>query len=138
MGGAGRRARTRMAPLCPERARGTLPRWGLIFRLESPRLAKLNGLRSRPERKKRPLDPTHQTRRREPSAPSQCNVEWVRAGPDATGMCVYFATGDVSPKRHDPPSTNFAKRGRRARRILKECTFMSLGTDPDVQDNIEH
>ena len=53
-------------------------------------------------------------------------------------MCVYFATGDVSPKRHDPPSTNFAKRARCARRIFKECTFFSLGTDPHVHDNIEH
>ena len=89
-------------------------------------------------REKTSTRPLHKTPRRELSAPSQCNVEWVRAGPGATGMCVYFATGDVSPERHDPPSTNFAKRGRRARRTLKECTFISLGTDPEVQDNIEH
>ena len=52
-------------------------------------------------------------------------------------MCVYFATGEVSTNRNYPPSTNFASRGRRAPRNLKEWTLFSLGTDPEMQDNIE-
>ena len=79
----------------------------------------------------------HEAWRRYPVAPSHCNVERLCVSPGETGMCVYFATGEVSPNRNDPPSTNFAKRGRRERPVLKEWTFFSLGTDPDVQDNIE-
>ena len=53
-------------------------------------------------------------------------------------MCVYFATGKCPPDQHDPPSANFANWGWGAHWFCKECTFISLGTDPEVQDNIEH
>ena len=63
-------------------------------------------------------------------APSPCNVEKGSAGPGATGMCVYFATGKCPPDQHDPPSANFANWGEGAHWFCKECTFISLGTDP--------
>ena len=51
-------------------------------------------------------------------------------------MCVYFAAGEVSPNRNDPPSTNFANKGETCTTEIEGVDVFSLGTDPGMQDNI--
>ena len=54
-----------------------------------------------------------------------------------TEMAVYFATGNLSPKRPRSLPGNIAKEGAVWPGNCQEGTFISLGADPEIACNID-